>query len=364
VRALRLQDAHVARIDARSREAIGHAREAARARSWFFARLNAAELVGLGAVLLAGFALVRDGALTVGEATAAALYFHRLFDPIGALLFQLDATQAAGAALARLVGVATLAPPPAPEAPVPLADGGVELDGVHFRYDGGDEVLHGVSLRLAPGERVALVGASGAGKTTIAKLVAGVHAPTAGAVRVGGADLRRVDPDELRRAVVLVSQEVHLFAGTLADDLRLARPGATDDELRAALATVGARAWVDALPAGLDTVVHDGPHRLGATEAQQLGLARLVLAGPRVAVLDEATAEAGSAGARVLEASAEAALAGRTALVVAHRLTQAKRADRVVVLDGGRVVEEGTHDDLLAAGGPYAELWSAWSAAR
>jgi len=163
---------------------------------------------------------------------------------------------------------------------------------------------------------------------------------------------------------VLVTQEVHVFAGTLAEDLRLAAPEATDAELRAALDLVGALGWAERLPDGLATEVGDGGHTLTIAEAQQLAFARLVLADPPVVILDEATAEAGSAGARVLEAAAEAALEGRTALVVAHRLTQAAAADRVVVLAEGRVAESGTHTELVAAGGRYAELWSAWSSQR
>lgn len=421
VRAFRLEDAHLDGIDRSSRKAIGYTLAAAQVRAWFASRLNLAELVGLSSVLVAGFLLVRNGSITLGAATAAALYFHRLFDPIGALLFQLDAAQSAVAALARLVGVASLpAPTPAPAptpSPIPAAavtasrarleaavnaplgaavepsagDASVHLEGVRFAYDGGDEVLHGVDLQLAPGERVALVGPSGAGKTTIAKLVAGVHTPTEGTVRIAGPAVGALSPGSPdgagpdvteaeaastvdldgnpavrtpRRAVVLVSQEVHVFSGSLADDLRMARPGASEGDLLAALEQVGAAGWVQTLPDGLETVVSEGQHQLGPTEAQQLALARLLLADPAIAILDEATAEAGSAGARKLEAAARAAVAGRTSLVIAHRLTQAVAADRIVVLDKGRVVEQGTHEELLAAAGPYADLWSAWSTPR
>lgn len=364
VRALRLQPAHLARVEETSGRALELALATGRVRALFFSGLNAAELVGLATVLAAGFWLVQADAVTVGQATAGALFFHRLFDPIGSLLFQLDTAQAAAAALARLVGVATMDAPAEPEVAAVPTDAAVDLDGVRFAYGPGAEVLHGVRLHLAPGERVALVGASGAGKTTIAKLVAGVHAPTAGSVRIGGAEVAALPRVELARHVTLVTQEVHVFSGPLAADLRLARPDATDDDLRAALDRVGAKAWVEALPHGLATVVGNGGHGLGPTEAQQLALARLVLADPAVAVLDEATAEAGSAGARKLEEAAAAAVEGRTTLIVAHRLTQAASADRVVVLEAGRVVEDGAHHDLLAADGPYAELWRAWSSVR
>jgi len=235
----------------------------------------------------------------------------------------------------------------------------VELRGIGHRYRGGPPVLADVELRIGPGERVALVGASGAGKTTLAAVLAGALEPTAGQVLVDGIPGGQLPGRGLRDQVALVSQEVHVFAGTLADDVRLGRPDADDAEVQAALASVGAR-WVTALPDGLATRVGDGGRALTAPQAQQLALARLVLADPPVAVLDEATAEAGSAGARELEEAAFAATAGRTTLVVAHRLTQAVRADRVVVLEAGRVVEEGTHADLVAAGGRYAALWAAW----
>jgi len=349
VRAFRLGTDHSGRVGRASWKAVELALEAARLWTRFFGRLNLAEFIGLGAVLAVGYMLVRDGAVSVGTATAAALYFHALFNPINIALGLVDDAQAATASLARLVGVVDL---PAEEQTRPAADGGrpVSVRGVRFAYEAGHEVVGGVDLDVGPGERVALVGASGAGKTTLAKLVAGIHPPTGGEIRAD--------------TVVLITQEVHVFAGPLADDLRLARPDATGDELSAALDVVGALDWVRALPDGLATEVGEGGHRLTAAQAQQLALARMVLADPPVVILDEATAEAGSAGARLLERASAAALEGRSALVVAHRLTQASAADRVVVLDAGTVVESGTHGDLLAAGGRYAALWEAWSGTR
>ena len=355
VRAFRRRAAQLARIDEHSAAAVTAAMRASTAQQRFGAVMNGAEMLGVLAILVTGFWLVRADAVTVGAATAAALYFLRLFDPIGITLFLLDEAQSAGAALARLVGVADMPAPPAPPAPRTPRYASVRLSGVRHAYEGGAEVLHGVDLHIAPGERLAVVGASGAGKTTLGAVLAGVRTPTAGTVEIGGVPLAEIA--ELRRHVALVTQEVHVFAGTVADNLRLARPDASDAELTAALRTVGA-------PLALSDAVGDGGDELSATRAQQLALARLVLADPAVAVLDEATAEAGSAGARALERAAAAALAGRTAVVIAHRLTQAAAADRIVVLDKGRIVESGPHDDLVRAGGRYAALWAAWERPR
>ena len=364
VRGFGLSGGHAERVRSRSQDVVDLALRVVRLQTRFFGRLNLAEFVGVAAVLTAGFFLVRDGAASIGTASAAALYFINLFSPINQLLFLLDTAQSAAASLVRIVGVAELPADQQPEHPVRPVDAAVRTKGLGYSYVEGHEVLDGVDLDIAPGTRVALVGASGAGKTTLAKLVAGVHRPTRGTVGIGGAALDEQGPVIVRETVALITQEVHVFAGPLAEDLRLAKPDATEEELRAALAVVDALGWAEALPDGLDTVVGSGGHSLSVVQAQQLALARLVLADPPVAILDEATAEAGSAGARVLEVAAQRALAGRTGLVVAHRLTQAAGADSVLVLDAGRVVEHGTHDELVAAGGRYAQLWAAWSDLR
>ncbi|WP_275291995.1 ABC transporter ATP-binding protein [Amycolatopsis sp. La24] len=364
VRAFRLADAHVDRVRERSNGAVELALRGVRLATRFYGRLNLAEFVGLSAVLAAGFLLVGANLATVGVATAAALYFHSLFGPINTALALVDDAQAATASLSRLIGVADLPAPAEPTRVGRPVDASVKAAGVGHSYVDDHPVLRDVDLEVAPGERIALVGASGAGKTTLAKLIAGIHQASSGTVSIGGVPLDQLGPAATRRAVALISQEVHVFSGPLADDLRLAAPEASDEDLQAALAKVGAAEWVEALPDGLATVVGEGGHRLTVTQAQQLALVRLVLADPPVAILDEATAEAGSAGAKTLEAAAAAALEGRTGLIVAHQLTQAAASDRIVVLDAGVVVESGTHDELVAAGGRYATLWTAWSGLR
>lgn len=329
----------------------------------FLNRNNLAEFVGLALVLGVGFALVRDDAVTVGAVTAAELYFLRLFGPIGGLLFTFDRFQSMGAALSRLVGIADLPAAPKPAADAIVGPGAVELVGIGHEYVPGKAVLHGITVRIAAGERVALVGATGAGKTTLGAIAAGMLEPSAGAVLVDGRPLE-YGLSAAHSRVFLVNQDTHAFAGTVRDFLTLVRPDAASEDIHRALADTFADRWVAALPDGLDTVIGDAGHQLTPDQVQHLALSRIVLGDPWFVVMDEATAEAGSTRARVLERAAEAAMRGRTALVVAHRLTQARLADRILVMHEGKIAEAGAHDELVASNGRYAELWRAWSGSR
>ncbi|WP_431971039.1 ABC transporter ATP-binding protein [Nocardia sp. bgisy134] len=336
-----------------------------------FGRVNFAEWLGMTLLLVIGFHLVRDGAVSVGTVTAATLYFLRLFGPIGQLLLVVDPISSASASLRRMIGViieTTQVPVSgAPEhhrqsEPGP-AHGRLRATNIGFSY-GDRAVLAEVSVDVAAGQTLAVVGVSGAGKSTLAAVLAGLRPPASGDVRLGGTDIADLDPAVRARLICMVTQDVHVFSGTLREDLMLARPGATDAELDTALRTAGAAEWVAELEAGLDTTVGAQGTALTPVQAQQVALARVALVDPAVVVLDEATAEAGSSGAAELESAALRITRGRTAIVVAHRLDQAARADEVILMRHGRIIERGTHDQLIAAHGEYAQLWSAWSAGR
>jgi ATP-binding cassette subfamily C protein len=367
VRAFGLSGILNSRIATYSWEVVRWALRARTVQNRFFARLNLGEYVGMATILAVGFFLVGGDIVTVGATTTAMLFFLRLFDPIAALLFVVDDLQSGAASLGRIIGVIeaaedqTSGPAEADVSPV-----GRELtaSGVTFAYSADRPVLDHVSLRIRDGEHVALVGASGAGKSTLAILLAGVHSPGAGTITFGGVEISVLDESTRSRRIALVTQEVHVFAGPLSSDLRMAAPDATADDLRTALQAVSAWEWVNRLPDGVETMVGPGGEQLSPMQQQQLALARLMLLDPDVVILDEATADAGSAGADMLESAAEAAMAGRSALIVAHRLSQAARADRVVLMDKGAIVEEGTHAELVERGGRYAALWTSWAAGR
>ena len=364
VRAFRMERDMHDRISDASWSVVDNAVGANRVMVRLLNRMLIAEFVMITSALVLGFFLVDHGTLGVGAVTGAALMIIRVRGPLQQVMRVLDAAQSGYASLARIIGVTVDPPRPVPDAGAPEARGEVVLDDVAFRYGEDAWAVSDVSFRIAPGKTVALVGASGAGKTTVATLLAGLREPTSGAVTVDGVPVTALSDSERAARLALVSQEVHVFSGTLRDDLLLAAPDATDDALSAALVAVGADGWLATLSDGLDTEVGARGVIPDPVVAQQLALARVLLRDPKVVVLDEATAEAGSAGAQALEDAARRLTEGRTALTVAHRLDQARQADEILVMEDGRIVERGSHDDLVASGGRYAELWSVWSRGR
>jgi ABC-type multidrug transport system fused ATPase/permease subunit len=315
------------------------------------------------ATLVIGGWFYIEGWVTLGEVTAATLYVQQLVDPVDRLLSWLDELQVGGASMARLLGVSGLPDDRVPAATSPT-DRRLAARDVRYAYRRDRDVLHGITLTVTPGERLAIVGPSGAGKSTLGRLLAGIHAPRTGSVTVGGAPLVDLPLAELRSHVALVTQEHHVFIGTVRDNVLMVRPAASDEDVRAALAAVDALDWAAQLPAGLDTVIGSGGHPISSAQAQQLALARLVLADPHTLVLDEATSLIDPSAARRLERSLAAVLRDRTVIAIAHRLFSAHDADRVAVVEDGRITELGSHGELVAAGGSYAALWRSWHGDR
>jgi ABC-type multidrug transport system fused ATPase/permease subunit len=359
VDALGLGRRRVERIDADLADAYRAERRTLYLRTVLFPTVEIAYVLPVAVALVWGGWLVSAGYASIGEVTTVALYVQQLADPVDRLISWLDEIQVGATSFARLVGVTRVPDDREATGEEPVHER-LRASDVRYAYVQDRDVLHGLDLDLEPGERIAVVGPSGAGKSTLGRLLAGIHPPRTGRVEVGDVRLVDLELETLRQEVALVTQEQHVFVGTIADNLRLARVGASDEELRSALEAVDAAPWLEALPLGLETVVGAGGHPLSPPQQQQVALARLVLADPHTLVLDEATSLLDPRAARHLEQSLAAVLEGRTVVAIAHRLQTAHDADRVAVVEAGMLTELGTHDELVEHEGSYAALWESW----
>jgi len=363
VQAFRREQRTLDRYRPRSQAQVSAWRRASFVNIRLFAFLPLAQAAALIVVLLAAAAMYRSGSISVGTISAFVLLLIQLFDPIGRFTEWLGEFRQGLAALAKIVGllevpVSITQKPDASELP---HEGALVLRRVTFGYRK-RPVVRDLTLEVAAGEHVALVGATGAGKSTVAKLLTRQYDPQQGCIELGGVDLRDATLSSLRRQIVLLPQEGHLFSGTIADNVRLAHPDTSDEDVRRALRTIGALDRFESLPHGLDTDVQTRGLRLSAGERQLVGIARIALADPAVIVLDEATSSLDPATEVAVETALSAVAEGRTVITIAHRLSTAQRADRVAVMEHGRLVEIASHDELVEQGERYARLWASWQA--
>ncbi|MEV0411667.1 ABC transporter ATP-binding protein [Streptomyces sp. NPDC050448] len=359
VESLHRSGSRIRRTDEDVERANGAERRTLFLRSVWFPLMDFGYVLPVAATLLFGGLFYIEGWVSLGEVTAATLYTRAVIDPLDELLGWLEELQVGDASLARLIGIEAGAGPESDSGRRPEGDL-LAAEGIAYAYRAGHDVIEDVSLSVGAGERIAIVGPSGAGKSTLGRILAGINEPRTGSVTLGGVPVHELPLEELRRHVALVTQEHHVFLGTVRENVALAAPDATDEQVTAALAAVAAEDWVQALPNGLDTELGTDENPVSPGRAQQLALARLVLADPHTLVLDEATSLLDPRAARDLERSLAGVLRGRTVIAIAHRLHTAHDADRVVVMEAGRITEQGAHDELVSAGGAYAGLWESW----
>lgn len=337
--------------------------DSVRVAAWYLPIVEFSSAITTALALGVGGWMVREGQISLGTVAAFVLILQSLFTPVQQLSQLFNLVQSATAALHKLFGLLDEPIDVAdPADPTPLqGPGAIELRDVHFSYPDGTPVLDGLDLTIAPGERIAFVGPTGAGKSTVAKLVARFYDPTDGAVLIDGIDLRSTGHDSLRERIVVVPQEGFLFSGTIADNIRIAKPSASDAQIRGAIERIGAGAVFAQLPEGLGTEVQERGSRLSAGEKQLVSLARAALVDPAILILDEATSSIDPGTEAVVERAMDSLMAERTVIVIAHRLSTAARCDRIAVISAGELVELGTHDELIDAGRHYADLFAAWS---